>query len=172
MIKINDEIDLKRPNLEDVSIIYRYMEEDRDNLIHIFTRIENNTMENEKKRMKQLTKDNFMFYIYYKGEVCGEIGLYDYSEMNKYASIYYYISSRFRNKGIATNTVLFFLRYAFQNYDLNKIQFFINEDNKQGVMLVEKLGIPYIGTLPDNDYVNGRFHNHKLYSILKRDFIQ
>ncbi len=62
------------------------------------------------------------------------------------------------------------MEYAFNELDINRLQFFINNDNAKSIRLAEKLGCTYEGELREVDWANGRYPHTKLYSILAREY--
>ena len=153
-------------------VIYPLFMADISELKEIFSfATENYRLEDELHFIRSLPDDDrFSFYIYRDGKPCGKIGLYDYNERVRAASLLYWVASGYRRQQIARNSTRLLLRYAFEDLNINRVQFFINTDNTQSVGLVKKLGCTYEGTLRDNDWVNGRFHTQVLYSCLANEF--
>lgn len=163
-------ISLTSVKKEDAKTIYDFYMEDKEELKNVFTFISDDlTLEDEEAFFEKHGEDH-PFVIRVNNKICGYAVLYDYKELNKSISILYYVNSNFRGKGIATNAIKRLLQYAFEELDVNKVMFFINTDNYDSLNLVKRLGLREEGTLLDNDFVNGKYHDQKLYAILKREY--
>ena len=143
---------------------------DIDELKDIFTFVTDDlTLEDEEEFFEDPGEDH-AFVIRDNDKICGYAVLYDYKELNKSISILYYVNSDYRGRGIATIATKRMLQYAFEELDVNKVIFLINTDNYSSLKLVDRMGLRCEGVLLDNDFANGKYHDQKLYSILKREY--
>lgn len=166
------EITLTAATVEDAETIFDLYMEDKEELKEVFSFVTDDlTKENEEDFFAN-PRENHPFVIRYNNQICGFALLYDHKKSNNSISVLYYINSKYRGHGIATIAVIRLLEHAFENLNINRAEFFINTDNYDSIKLVDSLGIRCEGTLLDNDFTNGKYHDQKLYSILRREYKQ
>ena len=172
MIELRGErnVSLTSVRREDAKPIYDFYMEDKEELKDIFTFVTDDLTLEDEEGFFDDPGDNHAFVIRINDKICGYAVLYDYNDLNKSISILYYVNSNFRGNGIATNATKRLLQYAFEELDVNKVVFLINTDNYASLNLVERLKLRHEGTLLDNDFANGKYHDQKLYAILKREY--
>jgi len=172
MIKLNAQRDISLTSVEkeDAKAIYDFYMEDKEELKEVFTFVSDDlTLEDEEEFFSDPGEDH-AFVIRINDKICGYAVLYDYKSLNNSISILYYVNSNFRGRGIATCATKRLLEYAFEDLNVNKVVFLINTDNYSSLNLVNRLGLRNEGTLLDNDFSNGKYHDQHLYSILKREY--
>jgi RimJ/RimL family protein N-acetyltransferase len=76
------------------------------------------------------------------------------------------------NKGYGTDAVNLVLEYGFEDMELNRIELTTDEDNVRGRRCYEKCGFVEEGTLRQHRFVEGRFGNTIVMSILREDWQQ
>lgn len=82
-------------------------------------------------------------------------------------SIYFYLG-----KGYGTETTTLLIRYGFLELNLNRIQTQDMEENIGGWRADEKAGFKYEGTLREAIPRFGTYHNIRVYSILRSEFVK
>lgn len=87
------------------------------------------------------------------------------------AEISYWIDKRYRNRGFATEAVRAIIHYGFSNLGLNRIQGMHFTNNPASGRVLEKAGMSFEGILRQYVGLNGTFHDCKMYSIIKSEFI-
>ncbi len=165
-IKVDENIYLLTPSLNDALAIYNLETEDRNELKNIFSFITDEySIDDEIEFIKSLENDKYLFYIFYDHQVCGKLGLYDLVEKENAMSIYYYVSSKYRRKHIAEKSIQTILNHAFNNLGLKKILFYVNDNNRPSLNLVSKFNIRYVSYLKDKDLINGKYFSQHLYMM-------
>ena len=76
------------------------------------------------------------------------------------------------SKGYGTDAVQLMLEYGFDDMELNRIELTTDEDNIRSRRCYEKCGFVEEGTLRQHRYVEGRFGNTIVMSILREDWQQ
>lgn len=79
--------------------------------------------------------------IFYQGSPCGRFGLYDYCSEEHRIFMYYWVSSRFRRKGIARLCMGAMLDYL-RDLDIKEVCFDVHRENLASIALLE--GYPKI----------------------------
>ena len=104
------------------------------------------------------------------GEYIGELiyfkGL-DYQ--SGYEVGYELFSPEFSGKGYMSEALLLFCAYMFSVYPINRIQVNTMEGNKASARVAEKCGFTYEGTMRKATFHQGKYHNLRLYSLLREE---
>ena len=78
------------------------------------------------------------FVIYYNGEPCGRIGLYDCDQSKGEIYLYYWVASPFRRKHIAIDSVLSVMEYL-RSLGLKRVLFDVKAENEPSIALINRL---------------------------------
>ena len=93
------------------------------------------------------------FFIYWDNELAGEIGItrkIDVFRLN--AEIGYFVSKKFWGKGIATKAVKQMTKYAFESFDIVRIEAGVFDFNKSSMKVLEKNGY-YLESIRKNSVI-------------------
>lgn len=115
-------------------------------------------------------KKDYVFVIHYKKKPVGLIGLKGIDYANKKTEIGYWLIKDAEGKGIVTRSVLGLMKYTFNNLAMNRIMIRFAVGNTRSATISERLGYFYEGIERDGEFINGKFHDLKVYSILKTEF--
>lgn len=110
------------------------------------------------------------FVIYYKNEAAGRIGIHYINPANKSGAIGYWLSAHAEGKGIITRSCIALINYGFSQLQLHRIEIKAATENRKSQAIPEKLGFVQEGILRQAEWVHDRFHDLKLYSLLKEDW--
>ena len=88
------------------------------------------------------------------------------------AELAYWLSRRYHGQGIMTGACRRVLRFAFETLELHKVFVSHFADNEASAKLIKRLGFRYVGEQIEEFSKNGVWHNHKLYELLDREFIE
>ena len=103
----------------------------------------------------------------------GLVGLKDINIQHQSAEFYIIIGDReVWGKGYGSEATKLMVRYGFLELNLNRIQTQDMEDNIGGWRADEKAGFKYEGTLREVIPRFGKFHNIKVYSMLRSEFLE
>jgi len=161
--EINDQIALMKyanndkisKNLRD-SFPYPYTEKDADLWISAAT--------NQNPELN--------FAIANSEELIGGIGLMFQPDVYRFsAEIGYWIGEPFWGKGIASLALIALSKYAFEQFDLNRIFAGVFQGNKASMRVLEKSGFVLEGRLRKSVYKENRFKDQLMYSILKEELL-
>jgi len=105
-----------------------------------------------------------------EGTIVGEIlyfkGL-DYQV--DYEVGYELFSEEYAGRGYMSEALLLFCAYMFSFRPIRRIQVNVMEDNIASRRVVEKCGFTYEGTMRQATFHRGRYHNLRLYSLLREE---
>lgn len=127
-------------------------------------------------RFVEITGENneagkeFSAVIVQNGNVVGRIGLYQVDKMNKIAAIGYWVGEEMQGKGIVTKACETLLKYAFETLDLNRIEIRCGTGNSRSLAVPKRLGFQREGIVRQGEFLNGRFVDLYLYSMLKDEW--
>jgi RimJ/RimL family protein N-acetyltransferase len=102
----------------------------------------------------------------------GLVGLKDINLLNQSAEFYNIIDPAYWGKGYSTEATKLMMRYGFMELNLNRIQTQDMEENVGGWRSDEKVGFKYEGTLREAIPRFGTFHDVRVYSILRREYLE
>ncbi len=113
------------------------------------------------------------FAIANSDELIGGIGLMFQPDVYRFsAEIGYWLAEPFWGKGIASLTLVALSKYAFEQYQLNRIFAGVFQGNRASMRVLEKSGFKLEGRLRKSVYKENRFKDQLMYSILKEDLLE
>jgi RimJ/RimL family protein N-acetyltransferase len=133
------------------------------------------SMDHQEKWFNSLFKkppNNLMFGVENKqGKLIGVCGLtwINWKDRNAEASIY--IGERdWQRKGAATDALRNLIKYGFETLNLHRIYAIIYEFNKASIELFEKCGFRFEGRSREAHYIEGRYWDELIYSLLYGEY--
>lgn len=130
-----------------------------------------------KERLEQLYRDgkHIIFGVALKNDnrLIGLVGLKDINNINQSAEFYVIIGDRSAwFKGYGTEATKLMFNYGFMELNLNRIQTQDMEENTGGWRADEKAGMKYEGTLRQAILRFGKYHDVRVYSILRSEYLE
>lgn len=110
------------------------------------------------------------YAVFYEAVMCGLCGFHPFDLNNKVASIGYWLSEEYSGKGIITLSVKALLEVGFREHGLNRIEIACATQNTRSSAIAERLDFNFEGVLPEREYLNGRYVDHAIYSMLASEF--
>jgi ribosomal-protein-alanine N-acetyltransferase len=102
------------------------------------------------------------------GKLIGSAGFYKWVQPGRYqAELGYDLNPAFWGKGIMTEALTAVIQYGFDHMGLHRIEVLIPRQNKRSQSLVRRLGFRKEGVLRDHYFVEGRFSDDVIFSLLK-----
>ena len=130
-----------------------------------------------KERLELLYKDgkHIIFGVDLKSDnrLIGLVGLKDINYVNQSAEFYVIIGDRtIQGRGYGTEATKLMFQYGFMELNLNRIQTQDMEGNIGGWRADEKAGMKYEGTLRQVILRFGKYHDVRVYSILRSEYLE
>jgi ribosomal-protein-alanine N-acetyltransferase len=100
-------------------------------------------------------------------ELIGCISLEGISTSNRKAEIAYWVGVEYWNKGYCSEAAQVLIQYAFQTLNLNKITSRHMAVNPASGKVMLKNGMKHEGTLRQEIYKDGAFHDLEVYGLLR-----
>lgn len=121
------------------------------------------SIDEQKKWMDQMIDNSGKtkrFIIQLKDKPIGFIGLYDIHDIHRVCSLGLYIGEKQEwGKGYASKAYKTIEEFAKNNLNIRKIKLEVVEDNKNAVLMYEKLGFKQCGKLIQERYIEGNYRN-------------
>jgi len=115
--------------------------------------------------------DQVMIIETLDGTPLGNIGIHGINPVARSANLGIYIADEENwDKGYGHDAVTALLGYAFRRMNLHRIQLTVFEHNPRAVRVYEKCGFVKEGVIRDHQFINGRYVNSYLMSILSHEF--
>lgn len=113
---------------------------------------------------------DYGYVISYNLQLIGRIGIHYINHQNKSGAIGYWIGKEWEGKGIITRACVALLQNCFTDLQLNRIEIRCGTGNQKSAAIPERLCFTKEGVLRQAEWVNGRFHDLALYSLLKEEW--
>ncbi|MFV8782018.1 GNAT family N-acetyltransferase [Microbulbifer sp. SA54] len=110
------------------------------------------------------------FAIKHSGKTCGVIAFNNLDFSNKIGTISYWLAKSATGKGIATKAVERLVGIGFEELKLNKIQIACAASNCKSRAIPERLGFTYEATLRQSEWLDSKFVDHLIYTILATEY--
>ena len=105
-------------------------------------------------------------------KIIGTCGYSGWKKNRLRAEIGYELSQAYWRQGIMTKALGAVIRYGFEKMQLNRIEATVMLPNIASMKLLEKLGFQEEGILRERGFWKGNFHDLKMFSLLKKDYIR
>ncbi len=104
------------------------------------------------------------------GEIVGGAGLHAIDQLNRSASIGYWLTAEAQGGGLMTATVRALLDYAFGHRGLHRVVIEAVLGNGRSRAIPERLGFTEEGVLREAKLIRGRYEDAALYAMLASDW--
>lgn len=108
--------------------------------------------------------------IFYKGKLCGMIGLHGGHWTNCSINIGYWLAEEAQGKGLITRACSEMIDYVFSKRQLNRIEIRAAVGNVKSRAVIERLGFTEEGTARQAEWLNDKFVDLVVYSMLAREW--
>lgn len=120
--------------------------------------------------LKSSETKNSNYYIVLDGTVIGSISFVSFSERHKTAEIGYWLSKDYNGRGIMTQAVKLFEKFAFETLDLNRVEIKVDVENLKSCAVPERAGYVKEGVLRGAYVLRGEARDIVVYSKLKSEW--
>jgi len=116
------------------------------------------------------TKNTYRFAIYNKeSEFIGIIGA-DLNQINKNATVGYWISQSQRRKGYISEAIKVLIKSCFEDLKLHRLGGSVFSFNEVSSKVLENVGFEKCGMRKESYYRNGAFQDDILYELLEKNY--
>ncbi|WP_079508933.1 GNAT family N-acetyltransferase [Mesobacillus jeotgali] len=176
LYKIDEQLSLKQPELNDSERIFELTENARDYMKEWlpwldFTQTADDTREFIKGTMKGYAENRSMTtVILYKGEIVGTAGFNSINWSNKTAYIGYWLGYEYQGNGIMTRVARALTDYAFNHLKLNKVEIRAAKGNRKSRSIPERIGFVEEGTIRQAEWLYDHYVDHVVYGVLAEEW--
>lgn len=110
------------------------------------------------------------YAIFSKRELAGIAGFHPIDWPNRNAELGYWLGKEFTGQGLATAGCRFLLEKGFTDLGLNRIEIRCGSGNEKSIAVAGRLGMVYEGTLREEELLKNTYVDHRVYSILAREY--
>jgi ribosomal-protein-serine acetyltransferase len=174
-LRVNDKVRVESIEPSMAEIVFNTIERDRQYLREWLPFIDatinisdTEAFINNIVRQKEKRKDD-VFAIWYQEEFAGLIGFKDTDWMNRKTEIGYWLAQPMQGKGIISACVSCLMRFAYNKMGMNRVQIKVAKGNLKSESIPSRLNFYYEGTEREGELIHGKFHDLKVFSLLKSD---
>jgi len=99
----------------------------------------------------------------------GTCGFHNFALEHARAEIGYELDPNYWQKGIMTTAVSRIIQFGFEQFNLNRIEAFIDPDNVASRRLLNKLALRSEGILRDYFFEKGRYVDGEIFALLRKE---
>ncbi|OFI45808.1 GNAT family N-acetyltransferase [Floricoccus penangensis] len=110
------------------------------------------------------------FVIELNDEFVGIVELMDIDYIHRNCEIQIVIITKFRGQGLATEALRKGIEYAFLMLNMHKVYLYVDVDNLPAVHIYKKCGFIIEGTMRDQFFSNGEYHDSYFMGLLKNEY--
>jgi ribosomal-protein-serine acetyltransferase len=178
MITNKNEIDiiLREIQLSDSPEIFKIIENCRDYLrewlpfIDITKRVEDTEAFIRFSKSKASEHDK-VYVILSDEKITGVISYKGTDYVNHKTEIGYWLAKDQQGKGIVTRACKILIENAFEKMGMNRVQLKVGINNVKSAAIPQRLNFTLEGIERDGEFLNGKYINLEIYSILKQEWI-
>ena len=103
-----------------------------------------------------------------EGEFAGSL-MMDVNLRNRSATLSYWLAKPFTGQGLMTESVKLIIKFAFEHLKLNRLELLVSVHNGKSAAVATRCGFMEEGINRDYELINGKFVDHRRFSLLARD---
>jgi ribosomal-protein-serine acetyltransferase len=114
--------------------------------------------------------DGFQAAVLERERVIGSIGFHRVDWLHRSTGIGYWLAADAQRRGTMTLAVSALLDFAFEAWELNRVEIRAAVGNRRSRAIPERLGFREEGTLRQAEFVGARYVDHVVYSMLAEEW--
>lgn len=114
-------------------------------------------------------KREYSWVITFRGEVAGQIQLFNFTNHNTCAEVGYFVKREYRNQGINTKVLKAVCKFGFEVMGFERIEAMAHVDNIGSNRTLQKAGFTREGTMRKRFYRQEKAEDGNMYSIVRED---
>lgn len=112
------------------------------------------------------------FVVDIAGEFAGIVELMAIDYIHRTCEIQIVIMTKFSGNGYAQKSLKKGLDYAFNTLNMHKVYLWVDVANAPAVHIYKKLGFEIEGTIKEQFFAGGKYHDSYFMGILKSDYLK
>jgi ribosomal-protein-serine acetyltransferase len=105
-----------------------------------------------------------------RGEFIGVAGSHDIETADRRANIGYWLAAKATGRGLMTRAAGALAGILFEHLGMERLEIRCCAGNTASARVAERLGFQFEGTLRHAQFLHGRFHDQRLYSLLSGEW--
>jgi len=159
----------------DAESLYAVIDANRVHLSKWLPWAEHQTLEGTRafirKGRKQIAdSDGFQAAILERHRIIGSAGFHRVDWLHRSTGIGYWLAADAQRQGTMTLAVSALLDFAFEAWQLNRVEIRVAVENRRSRAIPDRLGFREEGTLRQAEFVGGRYLDHVVYSMLAEEW--
>ena len=177
MIKVDDNFEIRPVSLASAKVIFESIQSSKAYLKEWLPFVDSTkSVDDTKKFIKSVfnsncTKQDEIFEIWYDKTFAGLIGFKEIDKANSKLEIGYWLDKKMTGKGIMKRAVQKMIEFAFVEMKINRVMIKVASGNIRSLAIPKKLNFIFEGIERDGEYLNLKFHDLEVYSLLKKDWV-
>ena len=174
--QVSEDISLKLVGQKDAEELFALVDESREYLREWLPWVDSMTDAEQygpiiEAWLQQFAEeDGFQAGVMYKGKLAGFAGFHSVNYTNKQTSIGYWLAKTYQGKGIMNAVVSSLLDYAFDEYNVHRVEIRCGRENKRSQAIPVRLGFKKEGVIRDGEFLYDHYHDLIVYSMLEDDW--
>jgi ribosomal-protein-serine acetyltransferase len=175
-IKADKDIILQKVRIKSAKEIYACIDNSREYLRQWLPFVDQTeSWKDTEKYLKSIHEargalKDLVFEVRYKDKIVGLIGLKDIDLVNNKAEIGYWLTKDAVGKGIMTRSCAALINYCFDELKLNKLWIRCAVENTRSCNIPKQLGFCFEGIERQGELLQGKYHDLKVYSLLRKEW--
>jgi RimJ/RimL family protein N-acetyltransferase len=118
-------------------------------------------------------RDGHPFTIVFEDRPIGRIGLNQFRRRDRICALYMFIGEpTFWGQGLARDSVMALLTYAFERWDLHQVELWTLGDNDRALGAYRRCGFVEEARLRQRSWKGGRWIDHVVMSVNRHEFAE
>lgn len=174
-IQVNSDIHLEAIGLSAAPVIFDTIDRDRNYLqewlpfVDATRSVADTTLFIKSLVRQKDKKKDEVYTIWHNLKFAGLIGFKDTDWVNNKTELGYWLAQNMQGKGIITKSTAALTRYAFHKLGMNRVQIKVATGNTRSEAIPIRLGFVFEGIERQGEWLNGSYHDLKIFSLLKSD---
>jgi ribosomal-protein-serine acetyltransferase len=171
LLKVDEEIVLKILEMDDAAALFDLVENNRSYLRKWVPWVDTNATIEQSKAFIQSTREQyeqnlgFQCGVWFHNQLVGVIGFQRIDWMNRNVEIGYWINAEHQGFGIVTKSCQTLVDYAFNEYQLNRVQIRCATGNKKSCAIIERLGFMKEGITRQAEFLYDHYVDLFIYGM-------
>ena len=174
--RVDSEILLRRPTLEDAAGLFALVDSNRQYLRRWLPWVDFvASLEDERQWVQtHLAEDapEYVLLMIYKGEMVGAVGIRGRGSRSRSGEIGYWIAENMQGRGIVTRSCRVIIDYMFERLNMNRVVIRASADNVRSRGIPHRLGFTFEGIERQSELLYDTFQDWRMavYSMLASEW--
>jgi ribosomal-protein-serine acetyltransferase len=171
LLKVDEEIVLKIFEMDDAGVLFNLIENNRSYLRRWVPWVDANvTIKNSQAFIKSSQGQHgqnlgFQCGIWFRNQLVGVIGFFPIDWLNRNVEIGYWIDEKHQGFGFVTKSCRALVKYAFDEFQLHRVQIRCAAGNNKSCAIIERLGFVKEGISRQAEFLYDHYVDLYIYGM-------